>query len=154
MVINVVMLLYTYMSFINNCDSQKSMEANFICIYCSSQKIKIWIWYVISVLKRSKNPSIISSWPIISGNPLILGGIFIIKNSQNLGGSSLISIPKKKKNPKRLWNEGCVALPFNLHLKSIFKAKEEELWKLKYFTMQKYQLQKVLKKKPKSFKIL
>jgi hypothetical protein len=33
------------------------------------------------------------------------------------------------------------------------KAKEE-LWKLKYFTMQKYNLQKILKKKPKSFKIL
>ncbi len=39
-----------------------------------------------------------------------------------------------------------------------FKAKEEEeeLWKLKYFTMQKYNLQKnpIKKKKPKSFKIL
>jgi hypothetical protein len=32
---------------------------------------------------------------------------------------------------------------------------KEELWKLKYFTMQKYNLQKILpKKKPKSFKIL
>jgi hypothetical protein len=29
-----------------------------------------------------------------------------------------------------------VALPYTL--KRIFKAKEEELWKLKYFTMQKY----------------
>jgi hypothetical protein len=44
-----------------------------------------------------------------------------------------------------------VALPFTL--KNILKAKEE-LWKLKYFTMQKYNLQKVLQKKPKSFKIL
>jgi hypothetical protein len=40
---------------------------------------------------------------------------------------------------------GCVihivALPFTL--KSILiKAKEEELWKLKYFTIQKYNLQK------------
>jgi hypothetical protein len=33
------------------------------------------------------------------------------------------------------------------------KAKEE-LWKLKYLTIQKYNLQKILKKKPKSFKIL
>jgi hypothetical protein len=33
-----------------------------------------------------------------------------------------------------------VALPFTL--KSIFKAKEEELWKFKYFTMQKSNLQK------------
>jgi hypothetical protein len=32
-----------------------------------------------------------------------------------------------------------MALPFTL--KSIFKAKEEELWKFKYFTMQKYILQ-------------
>ncbi len=127
MVINMVMLLYTYMSFIHNCDSQKSKEANFICVYCSSQKIKIWMWYVISVLKRSKNQSIISSWLIISRNPLILQGFFIIKISQNLGGSSLISIPPKKKTPKRLWNKGCVtrcvALPFTL--KSILKQKKK-----------------------------
>jgi hypothetical protein len=32
-----------------------------------------------------------------------------------------------------------VALPFTYE--SIFKAKEEELWKLKYFTMQKCNLQ-------------
>jgi len=38
-------------------------------------------------------------------------------------------------------------------LKKYLKAKEE-LWKLKYFTMKKYNLQKILKKKPKSFKIL
>jgi hypothetical protein len=37
-----------------------------------------------------------------------------------------------------------VALPF--------KAKEK-LGKLEYFTMQKYNLQKILQKKPKSFKI-
>jgi hypothetical protein len=42
------------------------------------------------------------------------------------------------------------ALPFAL--KST-KAKEE-LWKLKSFTVQKYNLQKILYKKPKSFKIL
>jgi hypothetical protein len=35
----------------------------------------------------------------------------------------------------------CVALPFTL--KRYLKAKEE-LWKLKYFTMQKYNLQKIL----------
>jgi hypothetical protein len=46
-----------------------------------------------------------------------------------------------------------VALPFTL--KSNIKAKEE-LWKLKYFTLQKYNLQKIFfkKKKPKFFKIL
>jgi hypothetical protein len=39
-------------------------------------------------------------------------------------------------------------------LKSILRAKEE-LWKFKYFTMQKYNLpKKILSKKPKSFKIL
>jgi len=35
-----------------------------------------------------------------------------------------------------------VALPFTL--KSYLQAKEEELWKLKYFTMPKYNLQKIL----------
>jgi hypothetical protein len=38
-------------------------------------------------------------------------------------------------------------------MKKYLKAKEE-LWKLKYFTLQKYNLQKSLEKKPKSFKIL
>jgi len=41
-----------------------------------------------------------------------------------------------------------------IYIKKYVQAKEEELWKLKYFTMQKYNLQKILKKKPKSFKIL
>jgi hypothetical protein len=40
-----------------------------------------------------------------------------------------------------------------IYIKNYLKAKEE-LWKLKYFTMQKYNLQKILQKKPKSFKIL
>jgi hypothetical protein len=44
-----------------------------------------------------------------------------------------------------------VALPFTF--KKYLKAKEE-LWELIYFTMQKYNLQKLLLKKPKSFKIL
>jgi hypothetical protein len=45
-----------------------------------------------------------------------------------------------------------VALPFTL--KSIYIKAKEELWKFKYFTMQKSNLQKTpLKKKPKSFKI-
>jgi hypothetical protein len=46
-------------------------------------------------------------------------------------------------------------LPFTL--KSILKAKEEELWKFKYFTMQKIYLifkKKSSKKPPKPFKIL
>jgi hypothetical protein len=41
-----------------------------------------------------------------------------------------------------------VALPF-MHIKKYITAKEE-LWKLKYFTMQKYNLQKILKKKKKT----
>jgi len=36
----------------------------------------------------------------------------------------------------------CVALPF--YIKTyLLKAKEEELWKLEYFSMQKYNLQKI-----------
>jgi hypothetical protein len=40
-----------------------------------------------------------------------------------------------------------------IHIKKYLKVKEE-LWKLKYFTMQKYNLQKILEKKTKSLKIL
>jgi hypothetical protein len=36
----------------------------------------------------------------------------------------------------------CVALPFTW--KSMYLKAKEELWKLKYFTMQKYDLQKIL----------
>jgi hypothetical protein len=43
-----------------------------------------------------------------------------------------------------------VALPF---IKKYLKAKEG-LWKLKYSTIQKYNLKKIVKKKPKSFKVL
>jgi hypothetical protein len=46
----------------------------------------------------------------------------------------------------KLINKGCghtVALPFTF--KSMYlKAKEDELWKLKYFTLPKYNLQKIL----------
>jgi len=40
-----------------------------------------------------------------------------------------------------------------IYIKKYLKAKEEDLWKLKYFTMQKYNLQQILQKKPESFKI-
>jgi hypothetical protein len=41
-------------------------------------------------------------------------------------------------------NKGCVTMwPCHFYIKKYLKAKEE-LWKLKYFTMQKYNLQKVL----------
>jgi hypothetical protein len=51
-----------------------------------------------------------------------------------------------------VYNNGCVTLwPCQLHEKKggFLKAKEEELWKLKYFTMQKYGLQKVPLKETK-----
>jgi hypothetical protein len=40
-----------------------------------------------------------------------------------------------------------------IYMKKYLKAKEE-LWKLKYFTMQKYNLQTILEKKPIFFKLL
>jgi hypothetical protein len=40
-------------------------------------------------------------------------------------------------------NKGCVTL---VYIETYLKAKEE-LWKLKYFTMQKYNLQKILSNK-------
>jgi hypothetical protein len=39
---------------------------------------------------------------------------------------------------------------FAVCIKKYVKAKEEELWKLEYFIMKKYNLQKILQKKPKS----
>jgi hypothetical protein len=45
-----------------------------------------------------------------------------------------------------------MALPFASSKKYINAI--EELWKLKYFSMKKYNLQKTLQEKPKSFKIL
>ncbi len=45
---------------------------------------------------------------------------------------------------KVVYNKGCVTLwPCHLHIKRYLTAKEE-LWKLKYFTMQKCNLQKIL----------
>jgi len=50
---------------------------------------------------------------------------------------------------------GCVmltvALPFTL--KSILRKIKKEIWKFKYFTMQKHNLQKSPLKETKSFKI-
>jgi hypothetical protein len=40
-----------------------------------------------------------------------------------------------------------------IYIKKYFTA-TEELWKLKYFTTQKYNFQKILLKKPNYFKIL
>jgi len=40
-----------------------------------------------------------------------------------------------------------------IYILKYLKAKDE-FWKLKYFTMPKYNLQEILSKKPKSFKIL
>jgi hypothetical protein len=56
---------------------------------------------------------------------------------------------KTKKNKIR----GVSHFGLAIYIKKYLKAKEE-LWKLKYFTMQKFNLQKFLQKKPKSFNIL
>jgi hypothetical protein len=47
----------------------------------------------------------------------------------------------------------CHTVVLRFTFKKYLKVKEE-LWELKYFTMQKYNLQKILWKKPKSFRIL
>jgi hypothetical protein len=58
---------------------------------------------------------------------------------------SALTIALKKQG---VWHT--VALPNTLkYLKT-----KKELWKLKYFTMKKYNLQKIPSKKPKSFNIL
>jgi hypothetical protein len=50
------------------------------------------------------------------------------------------NVPHKiEKKRTRGVSHHCLAI---LHFKSILHAKEEELWKLKYFTMQKSNLQK------------
>jgi hypothetical protein len=41
-----------------------------------------------------------------------------------------------------------------IYIKKYYLKAKEELWKLKYFTMRKYNLSKTLEKKPKSFKRL
>jgi len=52
-------------------------------------------------------------------------------------------------------NKGCVThFGRVIYIKKKDLKAKEELRKLKYFTMPKYNLQKILKKKPKSFKIL
>jgi len=46
------------------------------------------------------------------------------------------------------FNKGCVTLcGLAIYIKKYLKAKEDLLWKLKYFTMQKYNLQKSSKRK-------
>jgi len=47
-------------------------------------------------------------------------------------------------------NKGCVTLDLAIYIKKYLKAKEE-LWKFKYFTMQKYNLQKNPLKETKIF---
>jgi hypothetical protein len=61
----------------------------------------------------------------------------------------------KRKDPTiTIYTRGVSHCGLAIYIKKYIKAKAE-LWKLKYFTMQKYNLQKnPLKEKPKSFKIL
>jgi hypothetical protein len=64
----------------------------------------------------------------------------------------LLSFAWNDSNPK---TRGASHRGLGIYIKKYLKAKEEELWKLKYFTMPKYDLQKIpSKRKPKSFKIL
>jgi hypothetical protein len=64
------------------------------------------------------------------------------------GTSYVLGFPKTKRN------KGCFTLwPCHLHLKVSY-GKRSNVETQKYFTMQKYNLQKILKKKPKSIKIL
>jgi hypothetical protein len=75
---------------------------------------------------------------------------FVVRRKSTLHTKTSIWKFKKKKKKK---NQGVcytVALPFTLE--GYLKA-NEELWKLKSFSMQKYNLQKILLKKPKSFEI-
>jgi len=62
---------------------------------------------------------------------------------------------KKEKNKKNKKNKGVVSqCGLAIYIKKYLKAKEE-LWKLKYFTMQKYKLKKKsFKRNQKTFKIL
>jgi len=62
-------------------------------------------------------------------------------------------IKEFEKNKKTRAKKQGVCHIVGLSLTSIFKEKEE-LWKLKYFIIQKYNLLKILQKKPKPFKIL
>jgi hypothetical protein len=50
--------------------------------------------------------------------------------------------PPKQTNKQTNWNKGCVTCGLAIYIKTYLKAKEE-LSKLKYFTMQKYNLQQI-----------
>jgi hypothetical protein len=54
---------------------------------------------------------------------------------------------------KKLKTRGVSHCGLAIYIKKYLKAKQL-LWKLKYFTMQKYNLPKIFFKKPKSFNIL
>jgi hypothetical protein len=56
-------------------------------------------------------------------------------------------------NEKERETRGVSHCGLAIYIKKYLKAKED-LWKLKYFTMQKYNLQKILLTKPKSFRTL
>ncbi len=70
------------------------------------------------------------------------------------GLEDLSMTKKKKKKTRGLGFRGVAHYGLAIDIKKYLKVKEE-LWKFKYFTIQKYNLQKLLKKKnQKSFKIL
>ncbi len=59
-----------------------------------------------------------------------------------ISNCSMIPARNHKKNTKKQGLHHTVALPFTL--KGILRQQKEGLWKLKDFTMQKYNLQKIL----------
>jgi hypothetical protein len=81
-----------------------------------------------------------------------------VLNINSPGGRELfqinqLSICIKTKNTKSKSTRGVSQCGLAIHIKKYVTMKEE-LLKLKYFIMQKYNLQKLLLKKPKSFKVL
>jgi hypothetical protein len=56
----------------------------------------------------------------------------------------MVSIKPKVLFPNHGLTRGVSHYGLAIYIKKYLKAKEEELWKLKYFTIQKYNLPKIL----------
>jgi hypothetical protein len=63
------------------------------------------------------------------------------------------TLGKIEKACTQLVTKGVSHYGLAIYIEKYLKPKEE-LWKFKYFTMQKYNLQRILQKKEKSFNIL
>jgi hypothetical protein len=73
---------------------------------------------------------------------------------KNLFSDSFVKNPNKFECLDINRTRGVSHCGLAIYIKKYLKAEEEELWKLKYFTMQNYNLQKNPLKKIKSFKVL